>query len=679
MTDVSMLPYNASAAVAAASGSAAPGAYNPGAMVPANGASSALVPAADAPKYQGYASVPQVVLSAGERGARELIRRKLARGFPEFRRWWAASYQDAVCNWQLRPPGFTRPKTAADPLLPNPNLRFTGEWAPNSYGTEAFRFAVSALNTAHIRQPGCPDEPGMRPLRVKFMPQIFERASIGPIPGLYFQTVLVKGMPIGSAAGGFARPWTHVAQRGYDMDAGFEEEIEFTRTMEEEIIAWLVLQGENCVVPQIRFALTPEEDAETGETITRMTPAKAYLHFLAYARKKHPMIEYPPVRKQKTIEGISKWVDEKGTESPYAPQIQYEAQMCTGKLIPKDQRAASLAAVNYNYKKRMTASEAHNFFKSKWDNKFVRVSATRPEVRLAANGTARLVDVEISDDDCLCHIGGNTLGSLTVYYKFKPNKSQNEDKRDTLFDWGGTLQTVQVLGQCTEYGLPGYAQGPASAPVEAVIAVDEDLTEVAKSMAVQSHQPSSVDLFEEDNTITTAEEYDEFIKRALESRGLAGASAANTPAQQRLSIAAAPPAALSPSAPPPTPTHASAAAAVLAAVEAKVAASPVRKAPKRAVPVEVDEADAADAAAVTGDVEEVADEDDSGEPNAVMDAMGGAFDEQGSDSLWGAQPEPEPAAAAVAMAATAPPKKHAAPAVGAATPAKPVKRARPAH
>ena len=465
--------------------------------------------------YSTYDQLPLVQLTLGERGARDLLSRKLARGFPAFKAWWAATYQDALPNWELRPPNFNRPTTSTDPLLPNPYMQISGEWYQTSFGSEGFKFNVTARNKAHIRQQNMADEPGMRPLRVKMYPGVAERASIGPNPGLYFQTVTMKGMPIGTAAMGFALPWTHVPQRSYDMDAGFAEELAFTRIMEEEIIAWLVLQGEKCVVSQIRYALTPVEDPITGVVKAPMTPSHAYLHFLAYSRKTHPMVDYPPVQRRKVINGKTEWIDEKGTESPFAPQVTYDAQMSQGPLIKKEDRMASLSLVKFVFNRKMTATQAHAFFQNQWANKFQRISVTRPEMRLTVQGSASMVDVEISDDECLCYIGQNTLLSPTVTYKFKPNKKETDEKRHILFEWSGSLQNVQIFGQCTDYGIPGYSTGKVVGPANVPIAVDEDVAEVARTMALQAHQPSSVELVNEE-IIETAEAFDKFVEDTMQ-------------------------------------------------------------------------------------------------------------------------------------------------------------------
>ncbi len=473
-----------------------------GALVVA-GAPGAVVPVAE-PKYDVLNKQIPEALSDGERGARELLARKMQRGYADFKKWFGAHHQNALGNWQLRPPGHPgMPKNPADPLPPNPNVSFSGRWEPTPYGSDSFKFECKVLNIAAVRQPGMPDEPGMCPLSIKLPPMVISRGSVGPNPRLVFQQVVSEGRPLGSVTSGFALLWTHVAQRQFNMDASFHEYLEFTKILEEEIVAWLARSGDKCVVSQMRFALTAP--------FNPMTPTQAYIHFLEKARKIHPAIEYPPCRVRKMVNGKLDYQDEKGSESPFAPQMTFEVAMGSGNMVKKDERDAALKAFNYSYGNQPDAKWAEAIMQNGFGHKYVHVHVTRPEMRLSRDGRCAIVDTPLEKDDCLRLITTNAVVSVNTEFMFKPNKSEKEEDRDKLYAITKKLTGIQYWGTTQDYHAEGYVRGKIEIARTATIEFDDDVAAVALRMQSYAKEPTSVQLYEDADPLND-DDYEAIMK-----------------------------------------------------------------------------------------------------------------------------------------------------------------------
>lgn len=608
------------------------------------------VPKADAPKYvplQLTVAPPTMQQFGGTR----LMRRKLALPFPAFREWFEREFKGAAGNWDLDPPGYKMPAVETDPLMENKNVKIAGNWKKTDFG-KYYQVTVQIMNRRSIHQPHATDPtkdiwvPALEEFYLDCMPVIVKTGIVGPSPGYIFKRLVWDGKPL-STAPGHEIEWPQEARRRYGMSASFALEEKLFKRIEEEYCAFLVRQGEKCVVSQVA------SEMRGG----RMTPTQAYLWLLDHVRKHFPLVEHPPTRSQQPD---GSWADDANSSSPYMPEVQAQDNMTSGGAqITKQQRTMALKAINHDNRKPMCAADARRFFYHAGKQKYKELPVSRLELRIdPANGRVDKVNAPLTEDEMLILVRTNAVVIPRVGAELKLATASSEP--DEWFRLNVALKSVVYLGNVADvgYNVNGYVFGRPEAPRGSRVQLDEDVLAVLGEMsAYKAADDGNAELqrYISDAPDPLPEEIDEAIavhNAAKANRALAEATLAcqRAPAADRAAVTAA-------------EAHERACkaecAAAQTALEAARKAAEAARAKATGAPLRVADADAPSKATVVeiGDAEENA---------AGAGAGAGAMMEGGED---GAAPDGDHAAAGAAPVVVAAPVAAAPPAPSAKAPA----------
>lgn len=508
-----------------------------GAMAKANGGGANGGDGGANGAVMGYIPTQHVVAppTRAQFGGAAMIRAMLSLPWDEFDDRFSRQFKGAASNWMLHPEGFKWPETESDPLMDNPYVRITGEW--RKAFTDYYRVSIQVMNRRSIcvKSKTNPSEnewvAGFEDFVLDRYPLVVKRASIGPNPGYIFQSITDDGMPVSSAPG-HEDPWTQEGRRRYNMAHQFAVEARVIRFIQASIAAFIVKQGEKCVIPQVQRDITHYKHS----------PTKAFLYLNEHAEKYMPFIEFPPTRSQVG----SVWQDDPNSSSPNMPEFQAQTQMTKSEdnasVLPEVRKNA-LAAIGYTNHKPMCAAHAHKFFGMLGGEVYKPLPVRRVEMRVNDKGVPELTYVPMDEDDMIVLFRQNAVVLERVRLTMKLKKP-NPKKPNLWYSNAAELESVSYVGTVAEAGfkVKGYVASRSEAPGAHTVVMDDLTASVLREMAAYTPGESVAEGVKrciESAPDLPAEALDAMVEEHQASKALTAATAAleaaeKNPAQAHL-------------------------------------------------------------------------------------------------------------------------------------------------
>lgn len=491
------------------------------------------------PKYEllVYAPPPP---GPSQYGACALFHRKLSQPFPAFREWFSRQYKGAADNWMTEPPGYQMPTVETDPLPVNPNVHITGEW--RQAFSKYYKVTIKVLNKRAIHQPCRTDPskdvflPGMEEFELDRMPFVVKRASVGPNPGYIFQGISDDGIPV-STADGHTIDWIEEPRRRYGMSTAFDAEAKLFDRILEELAAFIVRQGKECVIPSVQNDIVKHG----------YSPTKAYLELIAHMRTHMPFVEHPPTRSQQTD---NSWQDDPNSSSPNMPEITAQCNMTKDgeqNVLPK-QRKDALQQINFSNQRKMAISWAHSFFEHMGGQKYKPFPVSRAELRVdARDRRADLVSIPMTEEAMLTEIHTNSVVMTRVRPTLKLTKPDPQ-KPERLFKDVIELVSVTLIGPIKDVGYQVRGYVPMRTEVQRVnrVEIDDDVAYALGEMATykpEATRDTEMQRYLEEAPVINSDELEMLVAGHASTKAdaeaqKATAAAAAAPGDARLRVAA---------------------------------------------------------------------------------------------------------------------------------------------